>query len=108
MICSYNVTRHAKRYELVGRRHFEKLSLEVNVASRKIEHLRMVIVNSNTPRLYSQWLNSVIYWLINHCTDWARTSVTSFGCQFEFHDVIYHIPHCNADNRRCNVVFTTT
>ena len=23
--------------------------------------------NSNTDRLYSQWLNSVIYWLINHC-----------------------------------------
>ena len=26
--------------------------------------------NSNTSRLYSQWLNSVIYWLINHCTYW--------------------------------------
>ena len=23
-----------------------------------------------------------------------------------FHDVIYHIPHCNADNRRRNDVFT--
>ena len=56
---------------------------------------------SNTPRLYSQWLNSVIYWLINHCTDWARTNVTSFSCQFDFHEVIYH-------NRRHNVVFTTT
>ena len=56
---------------------------------------------SNTPRLYSQWLNSVIYWLINHCTDWARTNVTSFSRQFDFHDVIYH-------NRRRNVVFTTT
>ena len=22
--------------------------------------------DSNTPRLYSQWLNSVIYWLIYH------------------------------------------
>ena len=32
---------------------------------------------SNTPRLYSQWLNSVIYWLINHCMDWARTGVKS-------------------------------
>ena len=56
---------------------------------------------SNTPRLYSQWLNSVIYWLINHCTDWARTNVTSSSRQFDFHDVIYH-------KRRRNVVFTTT
>ena len=55
---------------------------------------------SNTPRLYSQWLNSVIYWLINHCMDWARTGVKSFGRQFDFHDVIYH-------NRRLNVNFTT-
>ena len=29
------VTRHAKRYELGGRRHFEKTRLKVNVASRK-------------------------------------------------------------------------
>ena len=57
------------------------------------------------PRQYSQWLNSVISWLINHCMDWARTSVKSFGRQFDFHDVIYHIWHCNIDNRRCNVVF---
>ena len=63
---------------------------------------------SNTPRLYSQWLNSVIYWLINHCTDWARTDRTSFGRQFDFHDVIYHKRHCNVDNRRRNVAFTTT
>ena len=33
------VTRHAKRYELGGRRHFEKIRLKVNVASRKIAHL---------------------------------------------------------------------
>ena len=33
------VTRHAKRYELGGRRHFEKMRLKVNVASRKIAHL---------------------------------------------------------------------
>ena len=34
--CSYiYVTRHAKRYELGGRRHFEKMRLKVNVASRK-------------------------------------------------------------------------
>ena len=59
-----------------------------------------LFLNSNTPRLYSQWLNLVIYWLINHCTDWARTGVTSFGRQFDFHDVIYH-------NRRRNVNFTT-
>ena len=35
------VTRHAKRYELGGRRHFEKIRLKVNVASRKIAHLRV-------------------------------------------------------------------
>ena len=58
------------------------------------------------PRLYSQWLNSVISWLINHCMDWARTGVKSFSRQFDFHAVIYHIWHCNVDNRRCNVVFT--
>ena len=29
------MTRHAKRYELGGRRHFEKIRLKVNVASRK-------------------------------------------------------------------------
>ena len=34
--------------------------------------------------------------------------MTSFGRQFYFHDVIYHLWHCNADNRRRNVVFTTT
>ena len=39
---------------------------------------------SNTPWLYSQWLNSVIYWLINNCMDWAQTGVTSFGRQFNF------------------------
>ena len=29
------MTLHAKRYELDGRRHFEKIRLKVNVASRK-------------------------------------------------------------------------
>ena len=29
------MTRHAKRYELGGRRHFEKIRLKVNVASAK-------------------------------------------------------------------------
>ena len=29
-------------------------------------------VDSNTDRLYSQWLNPVIYWLINHSTDWRN------------------------------------
>ena len=29
------MTRHAKRYELGGRRHFEKMRLKVNLASRK-------------------------------------------------------------------------
>ena len=32
--------------------------------------------------------------------------MTSFGRQFDFHDVIYHIQHCNVDNRRRNVVLT--
>ena len=41
-------------------------------------------------------------------TDWARTGVTSFGRQFDFYDVTYHIRHCNVDNSRGNVVFTTT
>ena len=62
---------------------------------------------SNTDRLYSQWSNSVIYWLINHCTDWAGFVVTSFNRQFDFHGVIYHIQSCNADNRHNNVVFTS-
>ena len=66
--------------------------------------MQCIDTNSNTPRLYSQRLDSVIYWLINHCTDWARTGVTSFSCQFDFHDVIYHIWHCNIDNRRHNVL----
>ena len=48
-------------------------------------------INSNTDSLYSQWSNSVIYWLINQRTDWAQTGVSSFGRQFDFHDVIYHI-----------------
>ena len=47
-------------------------------------------IHFNTPCLNGQWLNSVIYWLIDHCTDWARKRVTSFGRQFDFHDVIYH------------------
>ena len=34
-IFSVTLTRHAKRYELGGRRHFEKIRLKVNVASRK-------------------------------------------------------------------------
>ena len=64
---------------------FKKSSLRITVSKR----------HSNTPRLYCQWLNSEIYWLINHCMDWAWTGVTSFGRQFYFHDVIYHIRHCN-------------
>ena len=62
---------------------------------------KRVIYDSNTPRLFSQWLISLIYWLINHCTDWAQTNVTSFSRQFNFHDVIYH-------NKRRNIIFTTT
>ena len=62
---------------------------------------------SNTPCPYSQWLNSVIYWLIYHCTDRAQTGVTSFVASLNFHDVIYHVRHCSIDNRRRNVVFIT-
>ena len=25
----------------------------------------------------------------------------SFGRQFDFHDIIYHVKPCNVDNRRC-------
>ena len=46
---------------------------------------------SNTDRLYSQWINSVIYWIINHCTDWAQPDMMSFRCQFDIHEVTYHI-----------------
>ena len=45
---------------------------------------------------------------LNHLTDWAQTCVMSFSRQFDFHDVIYHIGHCNVDKRGCNIVFTTT
>ena len=31
--------------------------------------------------------------------------MTSFGDQFDFHDVIDHIRHCNVDNRRRKVAF---
>ena len=30
--------------------------------------------------------------------------MTSFGRQFDFHDVIFHKQHCNVNNRRRNVV----
>ena len=60
-------------------------------------------IDFKTPRLYSQWLNSVIYRLINHCTDWTGAGVTSFGRQFDFLDV-YLIRHCNVDIRRRNVI----
>ena len=63
--------------------------------------------DSNTPLLYSLRLNSVIYWLINHCTDWTQTAVMLFSPQLIFHDIIYHIQQCNIDNRMLNVVFTT-
>ena len=58
-----------------------------------------------TPLAYSQWLNLVIYWLINHCTDWAQTDLMSFGCQFDFHDVICHVQPCNVDKRLRNGLF---
>ena len=44
------VTRHAKRYELGGRHHFEKIRLKVNVASRK----------NSTPKRVSK--RSLIYY----------------------------------------------
>ena len=36
----------------------------------------------------------------------GREWVTSFGHQFDFHDVIGHVQPCNVDNRRGNVVCT--
>ena len=33
--------------------------------------------------------------------------MTSFGRQFDFNDVTYHIGHCNVDTRRDDVVLTT-
>ena len=67
----------------------------------------LTLFNSNTDHLYSQWLNSVIYWLKNHCTDWSQTGVMSFGRQFDFHEVIYLIQPFKIDYRLHNVVFTT-
>ena len=42
-------------------------------------------VDSNTPRLYSQWLNSVIYYAINHWAEtrdaiWRLSNVISTRC----------------------------
>ena len=63
--------------------------------------------NSNNACIYSPWLKSAIYWLINHCMDCPRTELTSYGRQFYFHDVICHIQPCNIDHRRHSVVYTT-
>ena len=30
--------------------------------------------------------------------------MTSLGCQFDFHDVILHVQHCNVNNRRVTSV----
>ena len=57
----------------------------VNTKATQGRHLFLIHLAYN----YSQWLNSVIYCLINHCTDWARTGVTSFVRQFYFHGVIF-------------------
>ena len=62
-----------------------------------------IVDNSNTSCLYSQWLNSMIYWLINNCTDWAQIGVTSFGHQFELHNIIYQIQPCSIVNIWQNV-----
>ena len=40
--------------------------------------------NSNTPPLYSQCLNSVIYWLKNHSTYWAWIGVASIDRRLIF------------------------
>ena len=102
----FNNTR-AQMLDSVYHRTLKRLKKSL-FGCENVKILPYFMQHSNTPRLYSQWLNSVICWLINHCTAWARTSMTSFGRQFKFHDVIYHKPHCNVDNRRHNVVFTTT
>ena len=61
---------------------------------------KKIITISNTPRLYSQWLNSVIYWLINHCTYWR--DVIQPPVWFLMTSSITYIIL-----RRRNVVFTT-
>ena len=33
--------------------------------------------------------------------------MTSFGSQFDFIDVTYHIEHCNVATKRGNFIFTT-
>ena len=47
-------------------------------------------------------IDSVIYWLINHCTGLARTGVTSLCRQFGVLEVIYRIYFCNVGNRFYN------
>ena len=68
-----------------------------------LKFLPQIIWYSNTPRLYSQWLNSVIYWLINHCTD--RPDVIRAQILFSWRHL--SLRHCNVDNKRHTVVFTT-
>ena len=66
------VTRHAKRYELGGRRHFEKMRLKVNVASRKNSIPKRVSKRSLTyyktgskafitPRFSANRLSNILY-----------------------------------------------
>ena len=62
------VTRHAKRYELGGRRHFEKIRLKVNVASRKYSTPMRVSKRSIKPdqkrfmlRLSANRLSNIFY-----------------------------------------------
>ena len=44
------------------------LTLMIDSYNSAEEGLQKIFIqDSNTDR---QWLNSVIYWLINHCTDW--------------------------------------
>ena len=60
-----------------------------------------IISNSNTDRQKSQsWLNLVIIT--------AQTSGTSFGRQFDFHDVIYHVQPCYTSLAEKPIMFSHT
>ena len=65
--------------------------------------------NSNTPRLYSQWLNSLINWLINHCTDWR--DIIQSPVDFMTSSIIYRIVTLTKDGVKVSngaKIFTTT
>ena len=53
-------------------------------------HIGVIYRHSNTYHLRSQWLNSVINWLTNHCTDWAwRHSAASLIFMTSFITYMY-------------------